>query len=560
MKTPIFGAFYVAWSKNLADQQCINLFPTLVDTKSGKAVGAIYSTPGLTLKIQVGPGPQRGFAVFKGLLYVVSGNTVYSLTSDFVSTLIGTIGTFTGPVSIINNGTQLVIFDGINGYLLPGGFPLTGGSIANGGENYQIDDTINLQSSNGTQNATAQITVTGVSAGAVTAFIVSQGGAFNPIPLTFSQATTSGSGSGFVLSGPSFGGLVPIYRLTLPFAGPVSASYQDGFGLVNEANTQEWWQSNLFDLSIWDPLNFTSADAAPDNVTALAELHEEQFVFKKTNTEVWINGGNPGFAFQRLAGVHIEMGCAAPFSVSKAGEALLWLARNEQGEGTVQMISGYEPRKVSTKAIDGVIQSYATISDAIGYSYQQDGNLFYVLIFPTANATWVYDVTGSAQAGIPLWHSRAAFSNGQFSRHWSNCYAAFAGMCLVGDYRNGNIYAFDMNAQTDNGTPKKWVRSWRALPQPVYVPMTFSSLQIDMQTGIKVPAGTNPLVVLRWSDDGGHTWSNERFLPAGKTGETALRVMARRLGSTRLNSGLDRIFELSSTDVMPVSLINADLR
>lgn len=566
MKTPIFGAFYVAASKNLADQRCINLFPSVVDTKTGKEIGALFSAPGLDLIAAVGTGPVRGMAVFRGpppaspVLYIVSGNKLYLMTLGLVTSLVGAIGSLTGPVSIINNGNQLVVFDGYKGYLVPGGSPFVNGNIASGGTEYAIGDTINLLAVGGHQNATAQVTVQNVSAGAVTSFGVSLAGAFDPVPTSFAQASTSGSGSGFTLDSLTFAGFNPIYTLTLPFTGPVSASYQDGFGLVNVTGTYQWFQSNIFDLSYWDPLNFSSADAAPDDIVAIFELHEEEFLFKNTNTEVWINAGNTGFAFQRLAGVHIEMGCAAPFSVAKAGEGLIWLAQDDQGEGTVQMISGYQPKKVSTKAIDAKIQSYSYIGDAIGYCYQQNGHLFYVLIFPTGDATWVYDVTESEKLGVPLWHSRAAFFNGQFSRHWSNCYASFSGLCIVGDYRNGNIYSFNPNTLTDAGATKKWVRSWRALPQPVYEPMTFSSLQIDMQTGIEIPDGTNPQMVLRWSDDGGHRWSNERFLPAGAPGETALRVMARRLGSTRLNSGLDRIFELSSTDLFPVAIINADLQ
>ena len=562
MRTPIFGAFYVSWSKNLSAQSCINLFPTTVDTKSGKAVGALYSTPGLDLLATVGAGPMRGSQPFQGLLYVVSGNAIYSVTPAWAATLLGNIGTTNGPVSIINNGNQLVVFDGANGYLVPGGAPLTGGTISNGGSLYAAGDTINLQAADGQQNATAQIQVQTVSAGgAVATFSVVLTGAFGaPLPTSFTQGSTSGSGTDFTISAPSFGASVGVYTLTLPFSGPVSASYQDGFGLVNEFGTDQWAQSNLFDLSYWDPLNFSSADSAPDDIQAIAELHDEQFLFKQTNTEVWINAGLPGFAFQRLTGVHIEMGCAAPFSVAKAGESLIWLAMNEEGQGTVQMITGYEPRKVSTKAIDGVIQSYGKLSTAIGYAYQQNGHLFYVLTFPNANATWVLDVSEMLAIGVPLWHQRAAFSQGQFSRHWSNCYSSFNNKCVVGDYQSGNLYAFNMNTLTDNGTPKKWVRSWRALPEPVYEPMTFSSLQIDMQTGIGIPAGTNPQAVLRWSDDGGHLWSDERILAVGAVGKTALRIKANRLGSTRLNSGLDRIFELSSTDQFPVAIINADLQ
>lgn len=527
-----------------------------MDTKSGKEIGALYSTPGLDLLATTGAGGCRGFAVFGGLLYVVSGNSVYTVNASYSVNMIGSIATSSGPVSIIQNPTQLAIFDGYNGYLLPGGEPLQNGSgvITGAGTNYAVGDLIYLQNSDGQQNATAVVEVTAVSGGTITAFSVSQGGAFGPmLPSEFVQQSTTGSGEGFVMTSPGYDASVPIYMLTLPFPNPVSASYQDGFGLVNPANTQEMYQSNLNDLSIWQPLNFSSADAEPDFIQAMAELHEQQYIFKKLNTEVWINTGLAGFAFQRLSGVHIEMGCAAPFSVTQVGEALVWLAQNDQGLGTVQAISGYEPKKISTKAIDGVIQGYSTISDAIGYCYQQHGHVFYVLIFPTANATWVYDFS------TELWHSRAAFANGQFSRHWSNCYASYNNQCIVGDYRNGNIYAYNQNTLTDNGTPNKWVRSWRALQKPVFTPTTYASLQIDMQTGIAVPDGTNPQVCLRWSDDGGHNWSNQRFLPAGKPGQTALRVIFKRLGSTKLNSGLDRIFELTSTDLMPVALIGADL-
>ena len=62
-----------------------------------------------------------------------------------------------------------------------------------------------------------------------------------------------------------------------------------------------------------------------------------------------------------------------------------------------------------------------------------------------------------------------------------------------------------------------------------------------------------------WSDDGGHTWSDYRTTSAGKIGQTALLCKFNRLGSTRRNSGLDRIFELSSTDQFRVGLTGADL-
>lgn len=473
MRTPFFGPAYVSRSTNLADQQLINLYPELVETRTGKEVGAFYMAPGLDLIATAGAGALRGMAGFQGALIVVSGATVYSIDAgSYLATSIGSIGTSTGPVSIIQSETQLALFDGSLGYLVAGS------------------------------------------------------------------------------------SLTPI---ALPFAGPVVASYQDGFGLANELGTDKWWQSDFEDLATWSALNFATAGGKPTDIVAIGALQREQWLFKSNCAEVWVNAGQPGFAFQRLEGVFLEVGIAAPFSLALAAESLIWVTRNDQGQGQVARAQGFVPKRISTHSLEREIASYGDISDAISYSYQQEGHLFYVLTFPGGDATWVYDVTASDLAGIPLWHRRGQLVNGQIRRHQGNCYAFFDGRHLIGDYASGNIYALNLDTQTDNGAPRKWLRSWRATPAPVDSTMRFNALRIDMQTGMGVPDGTNPQVMLRWSDDGGHTWSNQRFGSAGKTGETALRVKFNRLGSTRRNSGLDRIFELSSADPFAVALIGADL-
>lgn len=559
MKTPFLGQSYVDRSTNLAANQCINLYPSLADGGAGQAkdIAAFYMDPGLDLLVTVGVGPIRGEHVLNDNLYAVSGNEVYLISSAYATQLLGTLTTGSGPVSMIDNGKQLAIFDGVAETLTPGGQPLTGGTIGSAGTLYAIGDTIVLQNTDGAQNATAVIEVTSVSgAGGVTGFTIVQTGAFGTPPsAALTQQTSDGSGTGFSLSGLTVGTYSGLYVVPLPFNGPVSASYQDGFGLVNETGTNIWWQSNLFDLSYWNPLNFSSADAQPDDVVALADLHREVFLFKENETEVWINAGSAGFSFQRLQGVLIQQGCVAPFSVARSGDILTWVGRSQEGQGVVYAITGYEAKPISTNAIATAIQSYSKISDAVGYTYQQNGHSFYVIRFPSGNATWVCDLTMSP----PQWHQKAALNNGQFEQHWATCHALFNGIHVVGDYRNGSLYNMNMDARLDNGAQRKWLRSWRALPAPQFEPVTFSQLQIDMQTGVGVPDDGNPQVTLRWSDDGAHNWSNERYQSAGKTGETALRVTFKRLGSTRLNSGLDRIFELSSSDQFDVALIGADL-
>lgn len=92
--------------------------------------------------------------------------------------------------------------------------------------------------------------------------------------------------------------------------------------------------------------------------------------------------------------------------------------------------------------------------------------------------------------------------------------------------------------------------------------MFLHQLQIDVEAGVgPTPplldgAGDprDPQLMLRWSDDGGHTWSNTYSVGFGKAGEYRTRAIWRRLGRSR-----DRIFEVSVSDPVPTRLIDAFL-
>jgi hypothetical protein len=228
------------------------------------------------------------------------------------------------------------------------------------------------------------------------------------------------------------------------------------------------------------------------------------------------------------------------------------------------------------------------MSDAVGYTYQQDGHAFYVLNFPTADRTWVYDVSTQG------WHERAGFLNGAFTRNRGNCQCNFGGTIIVGDFENSNIYALDLTTYADNGGPQKWLRSWRALPTGTnnLKRTAQHSLQLDCETGVGLNGvdqteniewffytssgdqlvttsgdlllfsppfvqGANPQVMLRWSDDGGHTWSNEHWASIGKIGEHGFRAIWRRLGMTQKLR--DRVYEVSGTDPVKIDIVGAEL-
>jgi hypothetical protein len=339
------------------------------------------------------------------------------------------------------------------------------------------------------------------------------------------------------------------------FPGAVTVCYLDGYFVFNEPNSQKMWITSLFDGTSIDPLEFASAEGSPDGLTAVASNFREVWAFGTNSVEVWYNSGATDFPLQRIQGAFNELGLAAPYSVAKMDNGLFWLGRDRRGQGIVYRANGYLGQRISTHAVEWQIQQYEDMTDAIAYTYQQDGHSFYVLVFPTANATWVYDVSTQA------WHERAGFVNGEFTRHRGNCQMSFQGKPVIGDFENGNIYSFDLDNFSDNGSTQKWLRSWRALPtgQNNLKRTSQHSLQLDIESGVGLNSGqgSDPEVMLRWSDDGGHTWSNEHWSKIGKIGQFYRRVFWRRLGMTlKLR---DRVYELSGTDPVKISIMGAEL-
>ena len=339
------------------------------------------------------------------------------------------------------------------------------------------------------------------------------------------------------------------------FPGAVKVGYLDGYFVFNEPNSARVWVTSLLDGLSVDPLDFASAEGDPDGLVSLIVDHREAWLFGTNSIEVWYDAGLPDFPLQRIQGAFNEIGCEAPYSVAKLDNGLFWLGSDARGRGIVYRANGYTGQRISTHAIEWQIQQYGNLSDAIGYTYQQDGHAFYVLIFPSAQTTWVYDVATQA------WHERAGWSNGNFVRHRSNCQVAYNNQVIVGDFENGNIYAFDLDDYSDNGDIQKWLRSWRALPSGTnnLKRTAHHSLQVDCESGVgtNTGQGSNPQMMLRWSDDGGHTWSNEHWTSVGKIGEYYRRVIWRRLGMTlKLR---DRVYEISGTDPVKLAIMDAEL-
>lgn len=327
--------------------------------------------------------------------------------------------------------------------------------------------------------------------------------------------------------------------------------YVDTYFVTNQPLTNNWYISNSLSAS-WNALNFAQKTGYNDNLQAIAVMHREVWIFGSLTTEIWYNAGSAGFAYAELPGTFIQQGCAAPNSVAQFDLSLFWLGQNPSGNRIVFKGEGYRAKRISTHAIEAALDSYTTVNDARAFCYMQEGHTFYVLTFPTANATWVYDLSTN------LWHQRmwsdpAVGGGGEYNRWRANCQAVFNGANVVGDYANGKLYQLDLATYLDDGNPIVRIRSW---PQIVNENkrVMYRMFMADIETGQPLTGSNSDTatVSLRWSDDRGRSWSNAMTQSLGLVGQTRTAVNWNRLGMAR-----GRVFELSWSAPMRTALNGA---
>jgi len=337
------------------------------------------------------------------------------------------------------------------------------------------------------------------------------------------------------------------------FFGADRVDFIDGYFIFNRPDTGQFQITGLYSTDI-EGLDFATAEGGPDNIVSLIADHRELWLFGEDTTEVWYNVGDVDFPFQRIQGAFLEVGCIATASVAKADNSIFWLASDDRGFGTVQRAAGYSPQRVSNHAFEFAVAQYmkaGTVADAVAYTYSQEGHTFYVISFPTANATWCLDVSTG------LWHERLYRDpvTAQLERHRSNCQMNFAGLTIVGDYETGNLYALDLDTFTDNGVPLPLIRIAPHITNDTKR-VLFHALELTMQTGVGLTEGqgADPQAMLQFSDDGGYAWSNELWTTIGRIGERNSRVRWLRLGQSR-----DRVFKVTITDPIRRVITSASL-
>jgi hypothetical protein len=512
------GPTYTLQTKIADAERSINLYPEVIESGQGKGGAKVYlvGTPGYQALLNLPDQPLRGLYSGDGVrLFAISGRTLYECFQNGSFTQLGQVAASdaVNRATFTANGNSLLVASGANLY------------------------------------------------------------AYN---------------------GPgSWGSVLPA----------VMVVYIDGYSIVLDPGLKQFGISSLFGggaAGDWDPTWISGAQGESSDMLSIIANYRELWIFKERSIEVWDDVGAQNLPFARNPAGFIEQGCVAQASPTRLDNTIFWLGGDERGAGVIWRAEGYTPERISNHAVETAMLSYPKITDAEFYGQQMGGHSFLVCHFPSANpspfggaagATWVYDCAASAQLGTPQWHERAYWDpiRGLWNMHRGRVHAYCWGMHLIGDWYTGKIYQLSPQFRQDDGNPLRWLRSAPHIADSM-AKISYREFWLDMQVGVGLAnsinvtntqtspdaaiginysiaqmnaatnqpvvigaAGQNPMVELRWSNDGGNRWHGPRLGSAGAIGKYGTRLRWMRMGSAR-----DRVFECSGSDPVPVALLNAE--
>lgn len=481
---------------------CQNMFLEIAQAQDAKNSSYLLKAPGLRRFGQIPStnlGACRGaITCGNGRVFMVFGDRLREVV-DYNGNMVerGTLTTNAGPVSIAENGFQMILVDGVAGWIF-----------------------------DFSHNWWNEITDENFPRGAT--------GSLAPTHVAYLDTY-------FIVNSP----------------GTTDYYWSESYYMRHHDNTSSDYDPSEPD-GYWDPINSGKKVGRPDDIVALANVNNYLWLFGAQSNEIHYDTGQlDQQLFARYEGAILNFGCCAPYSVAWINNSVFWLSSDNRGTLGIFTNDGLAPRRISTRGIEQIVQEMDSYSDAIGFCYSQSGHTFYVLQFPVADRTFVYDLVTDA------WHERTSLDAGTGKLHaWRGMFAteAFDRM-LMGDSGASSMYQLDPtyylnDNPMDSGV--NYIRCSTCTPimfsRGVMVRYDWAQIVCNQGQGLAVDTadgvGADPKVLLAYSNDTGITCSNEREAPLGRLGEYTKRSTVLGLGA-----GRNRVFRVTMTDPVPFILV-----
>ncbi len=354
--------------------------------------------------------------------------------------------------------------------------------------------------------------------------------------------------NGYTYDGTTFGQVTDLdFPKAIGGGAPTHAVYIDGYFVINDAATDNFHISALEDPTNWNGLDFEAAAVAPDNALAISATESELWIIGDETSQAYYNSGNPFFPFSVILPATQEVGIAAPQSIAESDAGIFFLATTPEGGLFVYRLSGQQGQRVTRVQQEEYLETLGDVSDAWGFIYSQAGQSFYVLHLRDDLPTLVYNI----RAGT--WETRASAGGAAWRVGGTGILDR---QLIAGSRLNALFYEVSLKAYTD-GDAQLTRRRRTQVVHNLNHRLDWHEVDVVCQAGVGLPTGvgSDPEIRLRYSDDGGVTWSDPLDEPLGREGERQQTARWYGLGQSRA-----RIYELEVSDPVPWTVVSMQAR
>jgi hypothetical protein len=278
--------------------------------------------------------------------------------------------------------------------------------------------------------------------------------------------------------------------------------------------------TELSDPTQVNPLKYGSSEVDPDPVVALLKLRNEVYALNRNTIEVFDNVGGEFFPFQRIDGAQIQKGVVGTFACCVFVESVAFLGSGRNEAPGIYLGVNATAEKISTQEIDQILLGYTEAQLATVKLEARNDKAHQHLYVHLPDRTLVFDAAATSALGSIVWFTLTTSQVG-FSQYRARNLVWAYDKWLVGDPQSSSIgYLVDTI-----GTHWGQIVRWEFGTLIVYNEgngAIFNRLELVSLTG-SVALGVDPMISTSYSLDG-KSWSQDRSIRAGTTGNTSKRL------------------------------------
>jgi hypothetical protein len=297
-----------------------------------------------------------------------------------------------------------------------------------------------------------------------------------------------------------------------------TVTFSDGFFVFN--TDEVIFQGSLESVNKgqdFNALEFEDAFTFDDKLVAVKASQNNVYVFSDSYYQVYRFNPNTttgDFAFRRVSTQNNEKGLRGRFNIVNVDSALYFVGGGEEERSAVYELRGAVPKKISTDAIDVLIEDETS---GFAMAWGERGQFFRSFTFPTT--TIVYN----ARTGRWCEIQEEIFNP---TKGWRvQTIDRFINQNIVSDDTGkGGILDTEYHTWFGDNIVDYFTTQPFANQQKNFA---VQQLEIVNQSGVGNDDDENPSVALSFSDDGGVEFRNELYRELGKRGERRKRQVYR---------------------------------